>query len=279
MTEILDSSSRINMIKQKIQQTRGINIKWDIGTSYKDHIKKISELSCNQNCAIKADIGHDNGTYALIPAQSNLVDTELSFLEQSFELKSKTNEELLGHWKAACRNQEGSVIGEETEMKDIAISKEMFKRNPELREQIDLPQTLRLYNVLKQSEHKENKELLPTIEKDLQTKAWRYFASEKDYGSDKKVRWTPYSVSCLGEMRDYMVNKMHAPEDIIDPKLKFIETNMMSSIDNRTLDLHLSPNATKIVYQTAKKYPTHGSSQRIFKNINLECMDIKNKER
>ena len=255
-------------VKSKLSLSQAIERPWE-NISYKENIEQIAILSCHENKPIKAETNF-HGKYVLIPAKSNIVDTELSFVEQRDELKSATDEKLLNDWKEICEDQKQSVVGDHLEMLGIAVSKEMFSRNSELREQIDLPQTLRLYNVLKQSRNQENKTLLPEIEKDLQTKAWHYFASEIESGENpKKFRSTPYSVSCVDELKDFMVNKMHAPEDVITPKLENIETSMMSAIYAGTLRRELTPNAKNVVYNTALKHPEHGSSRRIIGNINI----------
>lgn len=257
--------AKLGRLKENVQ---AIERPWGM-MSFKENIEEIATLSCCENRPIKAETNFQ-GKYVLIPAKSNIIDAELSLIEQRDELKSATNERLLKDWKEICEDQKHSVVGDHLEMLGIAVSKEMFSRNSELREQIDLPQTLRLYNVLKQSHNPENKDMLPEIEKDLQAKAWHYFASEREYGENpKKYRHTPYSVSCVDELKDFMVNKMHAPEDVITPKLENIETSMMSAIHVSTLRGELTPNAKNVVYNTALKHPKHGSSQRIIENINI----------
>lgn len=271
-------TDRIKKQKEEIakrqQEASAIVRKWE-PTTYRDNIEEIAIMSCQENKPIKAETNF-HGHYVLIPAKSNIVDTELSLIEQRDELKSATDEKLLKDWREICEDQEQSVIGDNYEMLAIAVSREMFKRGPELREQIDLPQTLRLYTILKQSRNPENKSLLPEVEKDLQTKAWRYFGNEIQYiaSEPKKVRMTPYSVSCIEDIKDYMTDKMHAPEDIVNPKLKDIETGMMSAIYTATLQKKLTPEAKMLVYNTARKYPKHGSSQRILENINLGNQQI-----
>ena len=254
-------------IAKRQQEASAIVRKWE-PTTYRDNIEEIAILSCHENRPVKAETNVP-GKYVLIPAKSNIIDAELSLIEQRDELKSATNERLLRYWKEICEDQKHSVVGDIFEIMAIAVSKEMFNRD-QLREQIDLPQTLRLYNVIKQSHNTENKDMLPEIEKDLQAKAWHYFASEIEYGENpKKFRSTPYSVSCVDELKDFMVNKMHAPEDVITPKLEHIETSMMSAIHVDTLRRGLTPNAKNVVYNTALKHPEHGSSQRIIGNINI----------
>ncbi|MBE6444809.1 MAG: hypothetical protein E7019_01945 [Alphaproteobacteria bacterium] len=254
-------------VKSKLSLSQAIERPWK-NISYEENIEQIAILSCHEDKPVKAET-NSHGTYVLIPAKSNIVDTELSFIEQRDELKSATDEKLLNDWKEICEDQKQSVVGDHLEMLGIAVSKEMFSRNSELREQIDLPQTLRLYNVLKQSRNQENKALLPEIEKDLQTKAWHYFASEIEYGENpKKFRSTPYSASCVEELKEFMIDRMHAPEDVITPKLELIETSMMSAIYTSTLQ-SLTPKARNLVYNTALKYPKHGSSERIIENINI----------
>ena len=272
MSEDSSKNLKLEDVKSKLLHSKAIERPWE-NMSYKENIEQIALLSCYENRPIKAET-NAHGTYVIIPAKSNIVDAELSFIEQRDKLTSATNESLLKDWKDVCEEQKQFVIGDDFEMLAISISKEMFKRSPELREQVDLPQTLRLYNVIKQSRNPENKNLLPEIEKDLQIKAWRYFGSEIEYGENpKKFRSTPYSVSCIEELKDFMVNKMNAPEDIIDPKLKHIETSMMSSISIDTLQRGLTPDARNLVYNTALKYPKHGSSRRILENINIGCCD------
>jgi hypothetical protein len=73
----------------------------------------------------------------------------------------------------------------------------------------------------------------------------------------------------VDELKDFMVNKMHAPEDGIMPKLENIETSMMSAIHMDTLHKGLTPEARNLVYNTALKHPEHGSSRRIIGNINI----------
>lgn len=253
-------------VKSKLLWSQAIVRPWK-NISFRENIEEIALLSRYENKPVKAETNF-HGKYVLIPAKTTIVDTELSLIEQRDELKSATNERLLEDWKEICEDQKHSVVGDHLEMLGIAVSKEMFSRNSELREQIDLPQTLRLYNVLTQSRNQENKDMLPEIEKDLQAKAWHYFASEIEYiENPKKYRHTPYSVSCVDELKYFMVNKMHAPKDVITPKLEHIELSMMSAIHIDTLDKGLTPEARNLVYNTALKYPEHGCSRMIIENI------------
>lgn len=263
----MEKDSLLAKLERLKENSQAIERPWRV-MSFKENIEEIAILSCRENRPVKAETNF-HGKYVLIPAKSNIIDAELSLIEQRDELKSATNERLLKDWKEICEDQKHSVVGDSLEIMAIAVSKEMFNRD-QLREQIDLPQTLRLYNVIKQSHNPENKDMLPEIEKDLQAKAWHYFASEIEYGENpKKFRSTPYSVSCVDELKDFMVNKMHAPEDVITPKLENIETSMMSAIYVSTLRRELTPNAKNVVYNTALKHPEHGSSQRIIGNINI----------
>ncbi len=265
MTNIKELKERI--INQQ-NENDAITYQWNVGLSYEENIKIISNMTI-EGKPVKTDF--QSAGY-IIPAGSNIVDTELSIIEQRNKKKESLNnrEDALKAWQDIRELMDNDVLGNNKEIIVIGYAKEIFKRFPEDRNQIDLPQTLRLFNILRQSRNPENRALLPEIEQDLQAKAWRYFGSETKYteSEPKKVRPTPYSVSCIGELKDYMVNKMHAPEDVIEPKLKNIETSMMSSIYTATLQDGLTPEAAALVYKTAMENPEHGSSQRILKNIN-----------
>ena len=279
--------------KQKIERMRmekeAVFYHWT-GDWEKD-VAAIARISCGENInpltgkTFKTEpkpVKTDFQTGYLIPANFNRVDTELCIMEQQgiFECSDNT---LLRDWKSVCEEQKYSTKREDYDVEFVALSREIFKRMPEMRDQIDLVQTLRLYDVLSQSRQPENQALLPEIEKNLQTKAWKYFAGN-EYGTEK-IRPTPYSVSCLDELRNYMKNKMNAPDEIIAPGLEHIETSMLSAVPSHDLALktwlkRLTPAARKAVFFTAScKHPDHERSSELIEKIDLRQKNGKNNGR
>lgn len=261
MPGLEDAKKKLLQMKEEFE---AIPHNWDARKPYMENIEDISVMSCVAQKPIKTNFQKGY----IVPANSNIVDTEFSIIDQQMKIKDKDKDKLLKLFQQVCEEQKSDVKGFENEILGVAICKELYARFPEERRKIDLPQTLRMFNILKQSRNPENKDMLPEVEKDLQAKAWRYFCGEKK-DMPKMVRPTPYSVSCLQELEDYMVNKMHAPKDVITPKLKDIEYSMMSSIDDVTMQNSLSREARKLVFFTAVDNPDHEKSSRIIENINF----------
>ncbi|MBQ8750148.1 MAG: hypothetical protein IJZ30_00740 [Alphaproteobacteria bacterium] len=255
---------KINKLKDSVQS---VSHKWDMSKSYEDNIKAISELSQKEQRPVKTDF--QDGY--VIPAKSNLVDTEFSIIEQQ-GIKKESKDELFKLFDNVCGYQECNLV-DEYSVSNAIICREIFERFPEERDKIDLPQTLMMYNVLKQSERPENKALLPEIEKDLQAKAWRFFAGERNNDDEfnKMVRPTPYSVSCISELREYMTNEMHAPRDVIEPKFNAIEMAMLSKVENLE---YLDPEAEKVVLKAAMRNPEHPKSSSIFNEYSKYELNI-----
>ena len=272
--------SRIERMRSELEEKRSrldaVPHYWDIQKSYMKNIEDISAMSRREQKAIKTNFQKGY----LIPAASNIIDTEFSIIDQQMHLKEDDKAKIMNLFSMVCKEQKHDVVGFDNEVLGVAICKEIFTRFPEEFDKVDLPQTLRMFNILKQSQKPENKDLLPNIEKSLQTKAWHYFSSERKYGADfaKMVRPTPYSVSCMAELKEYMTDKLHAPEDIIAPKLKDIEYAMMSDIHVDTLQKELSMKAKKLVFFTATDNPEHGSSSRIIENIDFTDSNKKGRE-
>ncbi|MBO7556290.1 MAG: hypothetical protein J6T72_02705 [Alphaproteobacteria bacterium] len=270
---------KINELKQKQLEDTAITRRWrpiSGASDFRGNIEEISAMSRSEHKPIKAETNvYDQ--YVIIAPDSNFYDTGISLVEQSNKIKQKSNKYLSAQLKMDTESQKkytmSDVAGTE-EFFYIAVTKEMFKR-PELREQIDLMQTLRLYNIIGMTSNPENRELLYDIEADLQQKAWKYFAGEKT--SKEQVHPTPYAVSYLDDLKEYMVETMHAPESIVEPKLKELELAMLSSIEKETIQpksaekqvelsgKRLSGRAVDLAYKTAKKYPEHKNSQQIIK--------------
>ena len=270
------TKDKINELKQRQLEDSAITREWKTvfgSNEFIENIKEISDMSRSENKPIRAET-NARGQYVIIPANSNFYDTGISLVEQRDEVKSWNARKLLNEWVDVCEEQKQEVIGDEIEIDAMTLSKAMFQ-HPDLREGIDLMQTLRMRNILRDSNHPENQALLPEIEKDLEKKAHRFFSSEDTSTKYSGINYTPYSVSCIPLLTEYMAGKL--PDETIKSKVEKIEFGMMSSINIDTLTRKLTPEAAKLVLNTALKYPNHGSSQRIVDA--LKARELRFKER
>lgn len=192
-----------------------------------------------------------------------------------------SSQRLFKTWDSFFWGTADNVAGCAKEVRTMAVAKEIFKRFPKKADKIDLPNTFRLYQTLKQSDKPEDRELLSRVEKDLQAKA-SLFSESKGVNKLKTngekatnvgenyaqllVPPTIYSVSCFEGLKDYMREEMHILPSSIGRKLKSVEKNMLLGVNAAANGESLE--ADKLVRDVAKKYPDDAHSQKIIDRVN-----------